>query len=441
MGFILGILIAIVVIYRLVSILKIMGTQDFLLGLSEVIAVFSAGILLFSNNKVDDFSFYLSRFFSFSFFIPLAGFLCLLICRKRSDMHVPGIVQVAILGITCYAGFSFIFKILDGGHGNTITLTVLLVTAIGAIYYIKKNNVLSQRRINITGGWAIAAGVFMSLVIILMAIIFNQGIGIPLFIVGIVLMQKHKPFRVPWVVGINVLLLGLLIWRADHRLGGADGLAVNTGSFDSGSDVGSGFSDVSSLAPDPSNMMVGDIPSTGIDNTPVINDVFDNTIGTADVSSQYLGGNDVGSLPSFQEFVINGGDNNTFGASSMNINTDNSLMGNNIVQDQQGITSMHINQTSATDYVMQDDMGQQMGNAHIDPTTDTMTFHDNSQMMTEKITAGGTIQGQDGLTDGVIKPDTNGGIVQYDTMGNVVKRITSDGVIQDAVGSTLGHVK
>lgn len=149
-----GLLLAILIIWRLIKIFKIITTVDFISVLPMFIAFIS-----FAYNMADD--------------------------RPSSSR----------IGIYLFA-YCFI---------NILTI-------VWHRYF--QNNVVSSRKINVSKSHYVVSVLLLLLFSAIIGLRHTQS-GVIVFIIGILLLIKFKNFRLPWVVIGNIILLGLVVFRVE----------------------------------------------------------------------------------------------------------------------------------------------------------------------------------------------------------------------------------
>jgi len=185
---------------------------------------------------------------------------------------------------------------MSGGGISILPLLGPIIVGAGIIALYRYVSKSRRRRTQLSsGGWTIFSGIIMIIILGIFAYVVGYRYGtveklIAFIVIGAVLLASFKPFRLPWFVCVNILLLGLLAFRLDQGMNGNDGLTtVDTSS----GDMSSG--DMSSLSS--SNVSFNDGNTfTGMDSSAAFSG---GDVMTAGVGTAMLGG--------FQNFS-----NNTF---------------------------------------------------------------------------------------------------------------------------------
>lgn len=103
-----------------------------------------------------------------------------------------------------------------GMLGTTPVILAIGLCILYALTYHKR------RRTELNSiGWIIISSIFMC--IIIAVVTPHGGDSIFAFAAGILLMLFYKPFRLPWFVALNLILLGFFLFKIDQGLGGDTG--------------------------------------------------------------------------------------------------------------------------------------------------------------------------------------------------------------------------
>ena len=256
MSFIFLVIVSCIVIWRLVKIAKMMATQDFVVGLLSLIAFVFFCRFWWNGLNVIDSVLIFSKTAVISFGMVVSG-TYFMRCKlgKLTEDEVKIFRKIGkytlIAGLLLSAkdiveSFFRIIGVLIFGFSGDLIFTMIFFGAVPCAvlvwltYFVKKIDILKNRRIEVQGPWATVSGVLMFIMLGGIAFYMTDGRigGIVLILSvlpGIILMHYFKPFRVPWFILLNVLMLGLVVAKIDQGIAGNDGVATNIS--DSGNDM------------------------------------------------------------------------------------------------------------------------------------------------------------------------------------------------------------
>ena len=259
MSSILLVIVAGLVIWRLVKIGQMIVTQDFVVGLLSLIAFVFFFMFWWSGlNTIEILLDYLELSF-IQICIVVVGlllrFIKLSMYSEEEQNRIKKYGKYILI-----AGLILSAKDLINVPGKIIDLFVYDISIVGAdklfimIFYeavpcavlvgitclVNKVGILKNRRIEVPGPWAILSGALMLVSLYLIVLIQTNfrisGLMINLIVLpGIILMYLFKPFRVPWFILLNVLMLGLVAAKVDQGSFGDDGFATDIS--DGGNDM------------------------------------------------------------------------------------------------------------------------------------------------------------------------------------------------------------
>ena len=315
---------------------------------------------------------------------------------------------------------------------------------------------MPRRRIILGKGWAIASCMLLPLFLLVPSTLFNivehnfQGSDATvtfIFIWGLacIAMFIYKPFRVPGAIACQIILLGLIVYRADKSIGGSIG--VDGSSIADGGNVG--FAAAPSFN-DSSIMSAGDMPDSSMAN-PVMS-VSDNDFvrldnsGVANASGAFTVNDDGDGISEVDASTSNDsgaaglGNSVTAAAGTIQSPIDTGTYASSTIYDNNGFAQGSVTQTGDNSYAFKDNMEMQSGSASVDSTTGNINVNDSTDMHEFTITNQGVIQGVDGLTEGHIVADGNGGYNIQDSQGATLGHI-KDGVILDDKNQIIGRIK
>lgn len=138
----------------------------------------------------------------------------------------------------CILGFYLLAVFFLADHSTIMGKLIMAVGGFLAVIFRK------QARIQISSGWIVASFFFMALFILIINFLFGfRGNEIVLVLIGgILLMTISSQFRLPWFVGIQLCLLGLVVANVSDN-GGLDGVdTMDMSAAEASAPIGSDYS-------------------------------------------------------------------------------------------------------------------------------------------------------------------------------------------------------
>ena len=230
----------------------------------------------------------------------------------------------------------------------------------------------------------------------------------------------YKPCRVSMAMLANVALLGLLAYRIDA---GSSGMGVDS-------------SDAVAAGPDviDTSSVNGDVSNVSVDPTMTSSPIDNSGFGTSPDTSTNM--NSIDNLTpsdgsSLSSYTISQTDSQgvvpAFQAAT--------------IQDANGDTIGQVNPISDTSATVTDTNGMYQGSMTQNNLTGDVMLNDASGLTLASVTSSGIVQGVDGLTDGRLIHMENGATIIQNSVGQTLAYVNQNGVITGTDGMTLGRIK
>lgn len=397
---------------------------------------------------------------------------------SQAQKFVILLSTIAAILFSIYNYHKFGNNIFGLTHNGFYDIRLMVMAMLPALlcYYLASIGKMPHRRIRPGAGWAIASCILLGLIAIVMSSDHSEECALAFMPRSFQFLAQHfdptallacmwlgisfaifayKPFRIPGAIVCQIILLGILIYKADQGVGGSDGLdGTGVANIDDGGFTAApSFDDTATMSDGflPDTSMAGNtIPAGGTGFSGMDNAGFsgmDSPAFTPNDGIPY--GNDNGGFgaDSSSNLGMTGPDAGAFAAAAGTMQSpagtaipDQPYMpaGPSVMQDSSGFAQGTFTPDQNGNYSIQDNMGMQVGDASFNPVTGAANV---SIWGSNYTISDGSLLDDNGMTLGKFVQDVNGGTILQDSQGFTIARLTQDNVLLNNMNQAIGQLK